>query len=141
MMNDLIAHIANASGLAEPDAQRALGILLNAADRQDAPLAAAVFRSVPGTRALAARTGAEIGAPTGEIARLIERTPGGRRRVVEHMFRALLDANLGHEHIGRVLPQIGLWMSENCGIEGVGQIGALIAQDGADAAAAAARAA
>jgi hypothetical protein len=31
-----------------------------------------MFRKVPGARVLAARTGDEIGAPTGEIARLID---------------------------------------------------------------------
>lgn len=141
MMNHLIAHIANANGLAEPLARQALGILLNGADRQGAPLAAIIFRTIPGARALAARTGSEIGAPTGEIARLIELTPGGRRRVVEHMFGALHMAGIDHEAAGRLLPSIGSWMKETYGIEGLGQLGALIANDGEINAAAAARAA
>lgn len=142
MMNDLTAHIAKANGLAEPLARHALGILLNCADRQGAPLASVMFRTIPGTRALAAAAGAEIGAPTGEIARMIELTPGGRRRVVEHMFGALRQAGIDHETMGRLLPSIGSWMHDVCGIEGMGQLGALIAHDGAEiAAAAAARAA
>lgn len=141
MINDLIAHIANTNGLEEPLARKALGILLNGADRQGAPLAAVTFRTVPGARALAASAGAETGAPTGEIARLIELTPGGRRRVVEHMFGALRTAGIDHETMGRLLPSIGSWMHDVCGIEGLGQLGALIAYDAETAAAAAARAA
>ncbi|ABI75596.1 hypothetical protein HNE_0813 [Hyphomonas neptunium ATCC 15444] len=141
MMNDLIAHIAKANGLAEPLARQALGILLNGADRQGAPLAAAVFRTLPGTRALAARSGSETGAPTGEIARLIELTPGGRRRVVEHMFASLRNAGLDHAAASRLLPTIGSWMQDMYGIEGLGQLGALIAHDAETSAAAAARAA
>lgn len=141
MMNDLIAHIAKANGLAEPLARQALGILLNCADRQGAPLAAAMFRAVPGTRALAARAGSDIGAPTGDIARLIEQTPGGRRRVVEHMFTALHAAGIDHAATGRLLPSIGAWLQDSCGLEGFGQLGAVIAQDGETGAETAARAA
>lgn len=141
MMNHLIAHIADTNGLEEPLARRALGILLNGADRQGAPLAAIIFRTIPGTRALAARTGSDIGAPTGEIARLIELTPGGRRRVVEHMFGALRNAGVDHDAAGRLLPSIGSWMQDTYGISGLGQLSALIAHDGEISAAAAARAA
>ncbi|MFN4023725.1 MAG: hypothetical protein ACK4MQ_02740 [Hyphomonas sp.] len=141
MLNDLIAHIAKANGLEEPLARRALGILLNGADRQGAPLSETVFRTVPGSRALAARIGSEIGAPTGEIARLIERTPGGRRCVVEHMLGSLLNAGIDHQIMGRLLPSIGAWMHDVCGIDGMGQLGALIAHDSEGTAASAARAA
>lgn len=141
MISDLTTHIARMNELPEALAERAVGILLNAADRQDAPLAKAVFRKIPGARVLSARVGAEIGAPTGEIARLIERTPGGRRHVVAQMFSALLAAGLGHDVISRILPQIGAWMLEQHGIDGLGNIGAVIAQDEADSAMAAVRAA
>ncbi len=129
MLTDLIAHIARTAGLGEPEARCAIGILLSSADRQGAPLAEAVFRQVPGSRTLAARSGAEHGAPTGEIARLIERTPGGRRCVVEQMFSALLQAGIDHTSTSRILPAIGVWMDENHGIAGLGQLGALIAHD------------
>lgn len=141
MINVLTAHIANTSGLEEPLAERAIGILLNGADRQGAPLAEAMFRAVPGARALAARAGSEIGAPTGEIARLIERTPGGRRCVVEHMLGALLAAGIDHAATGRLLPAIGDWLEQTYGVEGMGQLGALIAHDGELGSATAARAA
>lgn len=141
MMNNLIAHIASTNDLEEALAERAFGILLNSADRQGAPLAEAVFRHIPGTRALSARVGAELGAPTGDIARLIERTPGGRRCVVEDMFGALLEAGLGHSGLARMLPVIGAWMQDTCGVEGLGQLSAIIAHDGEISMAAAARAA
>ncbi len=141
MINDLIAHIANTNGLEESLARKTLGILLNAADRQGASLATVSFRTIPGARALAAQVGVEIGAPTGEIARLIELTPGGRRHVLEQMFSTLRNAGIDHETMGRLLPSIGSWMQETCGIEGMGQLGALIAHDVETSAASAARAA
>ena len=72
MLNDLTAHIANTSGLGAPASKKALGIVLNAAERQDSPFAAAMFKAIPATRKLSTRTGKDAGAPTGEIARLIE---------------------------------------------------------------------
>lgn len=138
MLNDLIAHIAKTNGFEEPLARQALGILLNSADRQGAPLAEGVFRHIPGARALSAEIGAQIGAPTGEIARLIERTPGGRRCVVEDMFGALLAAGLGHDGLAKTLPAIGAWMYGTYGVSGLGQLSAIIAHDGVNAAAAAA---
>ena len=137
MMNDLIAHLAKSGGLAEPTARQALGIFLNAAERQNAPLARAVFRAVPGTRQLAARAGSDIGAPVGDIARLIEQTPGGRRRVVEHMFSALHDTGLGHAEIARLPTEVGNWMAGRYGQTGLGDLGAIIAHDREPAAAAA----
>ena len=137
MMNDLIEHLAKSSGLAEPKARQALGIFLNAAERQDAPLASAVFRAVPGTRQLAARAGSDIGAPVGAIARLIEQTPGGRRRVVEQMFSALHAAGLGHAEIARLPTEVGNWMASHYGQNGLGDLGAIIAHDPEQVAAAA----
>lgn len=127
MLNDLTAHLAKTNGLEEPLARQALGIILNGAERQDAPLAAIVFRHVPGSRALAARTGSEIGAPVGDIARLIEKTPGGRRCVVQSMLSALHAAGLGHEAIAGLLPSISGYMNTVFGIEGLGHLGDLIA--------------
>jgi hypothetical protein len=129
MLSDLIAHLAKTNGLADPIARQALGIILNGADRQDAPLAAAVFCKIPGSRALAARTGSEIGAPVGEIARLIEKTPGGRRCVVQSMLSALHAAGLGHDEIAGLLPAIGGYMDTVFGIEGLGHLGDLITVD------------
>ncbi|MEZ5986515.1 MAG: hypothetical protein R3B94_11255 [Hyphomonas sp.] len=129
MMNDLTAHIAKTSGLAEPVARQALGIVLNAADRQTSPFAAAMFKSVPGARALAARTGSELGAPVGEIARMIEQTPGGKRRVAREMITALHGIGLDHKDIGALLPAISAHMEETHGLTGFGHLGDLIGSD------------
>ncbi|MFN4225574.1 MAG: hypothetical protein ACK4HR_04595 [Hyphomonas sp.] len=133
MMNDLIVHIASSNGLAQPVAQRALGIVLNSAERQDSPLAEILFRIVPGARTLAARTGDEIGAPTGEIARLIEQTPGGRRYVNVSMISALQEAGLDHKAIGTLLPSIGSWMQSVYGMNDIGHLGDLMSHAGTPA--------
>jgi hypothetical protein len=130
MMNDLTVHIASSNGLATPVAQRALGIVLNGAERQGSPLAEILFKKIPGARVLAARTGDEIGAPTGEIARLIERTPGGRRRVALSMISALQEAGLDHKAIGTLLPSIGSWMQSVYGMNDIGHLGDLMGQAG-----------
>lgn len=133
MMIDLIVHIASSNGLATPVAERALGIVLNGAERQGSPLADIVFRKVPGARTLAARTGAEIGAPTGDIARLIEQTPGGRRYVNVSMISALQDAGLDHKAIGTLLPSIGSWMQSVHGMKDIGHLGDLMSLAGSPA--------
>lgn len=133
MINDLLVHIASSNGLAQPVAQRALGIVLNGAERQGSPLADILFRKVPGARILAAQTGAEIGAPTGEIARLIEQTPGGRRRVALSMISALQDAGLDHKAIGTLLPSIGSWMQSAYGMKDIGHLGDLMSHAGSPA--------
>lgn len=130
MMIDLIAHIATCNGLGDNQAKRALGIVLNGAERQASPLAAFLFKKVPGARVLAARTGDEIGAPTGDIARLIEQTPGGRRRVAQSMISALHDAGLGHEQVGGLLPSIGSWVQSVYGMNDFGHLGDLMSHAG-----------
>ena len=87
-------------------------------------------KKVPGARVLAARTGDEIGAPTGEIARLIEQTPGGRRRVALSMISALQEAGLDHKQIGTLLPSIGSWMQSVYGMNDFGHLGDLIGHAG-----------
>ncbi len=141
MLNDLIAHIAKTNGLVDSTAKQALGIILNAAERQGSPAAPVMFRTVPGARTLAARTGSEIGAPVGEIARLIEQTPGGRRLVAVEMLASLHRIGLDHVAIGNLLPTIGTWMERTQGVEGFGHLGDLIAHDPAKGDTAAARAA
>lgn len=126
MMIDLIAHIATRNGLADTASKQALGIVLNGAERQGSPLAEVMFKKIPGARVLAARTGVEIGAPTGEIARLIEQTPGGRRRVALSMISALQDAGLDHKAIGNLLPSIGSWMQSVHGMNDFGHLGDLM---------------
>lgn len=129
MMNDLTAHIAKTNGLADPIAKQALGIVLNAAERQASPFADAMFKTLPGARALSARTGSELGAPVGEIARMIEQTPGGKRRVASEMITALHGIGLDHKDIGALLPAISTHMEEVHGLTGFGHLGDLIGSD------------
>ena len=129
MLIDLVKHVESETGLTQAKVRAALGILLNSADRQGAPLADEVFERIPGARPLAAKVGGELGAATGEIARLIERTPGGRRYVVAEMFRSLHSIGLGHEVIGHILPAISSFLQRNYGLESACNLGDLI-QDG-----------
>jgi len=140
MLNDITSHLAKNNGLSEETAKQALGIVLNAAERQQSPFADAMFKTIPGARALSARTGSEIGAPTGIIARLIEQTPGGKRTVAQAMITALHTIGLDHKAIGQLLPGISTYMDEQHGLTGFGHLGDLIGSD-LDAEAAEAKAA
>ena len=107
MLSEFIKHVASDTGLNQKTAKAALGIVLNAAERQGAPLADEIFERVPGARVLAANMGAQVGAATGVIARLIEQTPGGRRSVTEQMIRSLQREGLGNNEISALFPAIG----------------------------------
>ncbi len=141
MLKNMIKTCADDTGLTQVKAREAVGIVLNTAERQGSPLAEAVFRKMPGARTLSATTGAEQGAATGVIARLIEQTPGGRRHVGEGMFASLHEAGLGHKQISQLLPAISKYMQITYGMEAFGHIGDLVVADmltGADRTAAAA---
>lgn len=125
MMIDLVRHVETETGLTQIKARAALGIVLNAADRQGAPLAEELFKTLPGARTLSAQVGNEIGAATGDIARLIEMTPGGRRYVTTQMIRSLQEIGLGHDTIGKVMPAIGSFMETTYGKTGFAHIGDL----------------
>ena len=140
MLTDITAHIAKTNGLSDSTAKQALGIVLNAAERQESPFATAMFKTIPGARTLAARTGSDIGAPTGIIARLIEQTPGGKRIVAQSMISELHKIGLDHKAIGHLLPSISTYMEAHHGLTGFGHLGDLIGAD-MDALAAAAKAA
>ncbi len=139
MLNDLITHIANSNGLREPIAKQVLGVVLNAAERQASPFADALFKTVPGARALAARTGSDFGAPTGEIARLIEQTPGGRMLVAKGLLSNLHRLGLDHNAIGRLLPTLSQYMADVHGQTGFGHLGDLIGGESAESYAQSAR--
>ena len=123
MLADFIKHIASDTGLNQKKAKAALGIVLNAAERQGAPFADEIFERIPGARTLAASMGAHVGAATGVIARLIEQTPGGRRAVTEQMIRSLQREGLGNNEIGALFPAIGAFASSVFGVRGVGHLG------------------
>ena len=67
--------------------------------------------------------GATVGASTGVIARLIERTPGGRMAVAEQVIRDLHKAGLGNKEIGKLFPAIGKYAESAFGVTGVGHLG------------------
>jgi hypothetical protein len=123
MLSGFIKHVSKCCGLPAKKAEAAIGIVLNAADRQGAPLADEIFERVPGARTLAASMGAQIGAATGVVARLIERTPGGRLAVTEQVIRDLHQQGLGNEEIGRLFPAIGTYAATTFGVTGVGHLG------------------
>ncbi|MEZ5938029.1 MAG: hypothetical protein R3C52_07390 [Hyphomonadaceae bacterium] len=123
MLADFISHIASHAGVTTIQARAALGIVLNAADRQGAECAREIFERVPGARTLAARMGAETGAATGVIARLIEQTPGGRAEVAASLIRALHDQGLGHAEVAAVFPAISSFAESEFGVRGLGHLG------------------
>lgn len=123
MLAEFVKHIASDTGLSQKKAKAALGIVLNAADRQGTPFAWEIFERVPGARTLAAEMGAHVGAATGVIARLIEQTPGGRRNVTEQTVRNLQREGLGTREIGALLPAIGAFAESMFGVTGVGHLG------------------
>lgn len=123
MITEFIAHVSDATGLPSETAEAAVGIVLNAADRQGMPMAEEIFERVPGARTLAAGMGGQIGAATGIIARMIERTPGGRVVVAEQVVRDLHRIGLGNHEIGRLFPAIGTYAGSVLGVPGVGHLG------------------
>ncbi|MEM6627456.1 MAG: hypothetical protein AAF719_12190, partial [Pseudomonadota bacterium] len=77
-------------------------------------------------RSLSSTIGADVGAATGVIARLIEKTPGGRSLVAANMLRDLQKAGLGHDQIGKLLPAIGDFAASKYGLRGFGHLGDLL---------------
>lgn len=132
MLAALIDHVAREADLAPAKAVDAVGIVLNAADRQGAEMAARIFQNVAGARTLAACMGAETGAATGVIARLIEQTPGGQVNVAEDMIRSLQRAGLGHREIGALLPAMGSFADNSCGLWGSGHLGDVLGRRDAE---------
>jgi hypothetical protein len=123
MLNAFINEVSKTAGLTHAKAEAAIGIVLNAAERQGAPIADEFFERIPGARTLAATMGSQIGAPTGVVARLIERTPGGRMAVVERLMADLHSVGLGPTEIGRLFPAIGKFSQSAFGVSGVGHLG------------------
>ena len=130
MLDTLIGHVAKTAGIEAQTSREALGIIMNAAERQGAPFAEAMYEKVPGSRTLAATMGAEVGAATDEIARLIEQTPGGRRHVTAMMISDLQARGLGHQSIGEILPAISRFAEQQLGLEGFGHLGDLLGSPG-----------
>ncbi len=128
MLSDFITHISSDTGLSQKKAKAALGIVLNAAERQGTPFAHEIFERIPGARTLAAEMGSQVGAATGVIARLIEQTPGGKRAVTEQTIRNLQKEGLGNNDIGALFPAISAFAGSVFGIAGVGHLGDIFGQ-------------
>lgn len=126
MLADLISHIAAHTALTQADARAALGVVLNAADRQGTEFARELFGRIPGARTLAASMGADVGAAAGEIARLIEQTPGGRAYVAEDLVRALHAKGLGHNEVAALFPAIQSFMESEYGLHAAGHLGDIL---------------
>jgi hypothetical protein len=131
MLADFISHIAAHAGLSQAEARAALGVVLNAADRQGADFARDIFERMPGARTLAAKMGADIGAATGDIARLIERTPGGKAYVAEDLIRALQAQGLGNSQVAALFPAIQSFSDSEFGIRSAFHLGDALAGVGA----------
>ncbi len=123
MLKKFVNYIAGETELNSDMARSALGIVLNAADRQGSQFATLVFENIPGARTLSATSGVDVGAATGIIARLIEQTPGGRSAVAFQMVRDLQNVGLGNEQISKLMPTIADFARAELGYEGVGHIG------------------
>lgn len=128
MLAEFVNHVAQATRTDTAKALDAIGIVLNAADRQGAPMASLIFERIAGARTLAACMGAETGAATGVIARLIEQTPAGQSAVAEKMLLSLLKTGLGHAQIGALLPAIGEFAETRLGLDGLGHMGDVLGQ-------------
>lgn len=126
MMKDLIKHVSKATGLSQKEARVALGIVLNATERQGSAFTTALYKKMPGARTLSARIGDETGAASGVIARLIEQTPGGRMSVATNMIRNLQKKGLGHTEIAAIFPAISSFCEERYGLKGFGHLGDLL---------------
>ena len=132
MMKALIKHISSRTGLSQKDSRVALGIVLNATERQGSAFTTALYKKMPGARTLSAKTGDETGAATGVIARLIEQTPGGRMAVATSMIRNLQKAGLGHSEIAGIFPAVSSFCEEKYGLKGFGHLGDLLGNGKAD---------
>ena len=78
MLSAFINEVSKTAGITRAKAEAAIGIVLNAAERQGAPIAAEVFERHPGARPRAAPSGAQTGPPTGVRARRLQRSAGRR---------------------------------------------------------------
>ena len=128
MMVDFEKYVAERIGVTQQSARAAIGILLNAAERQGSPMAEFVFQRIPGARTLAARSGDAVDAPTGVIARLVEQTPGGRSAVAFKLADDLLRVGLGPHQSGNLIPVVSDFLRARLGFDAIGHLGDLLGQ-------------
>ena len=125
MLNQLVDYIAQEVRISRAEAAQAVGVLLNAADRQGAAFAQELFALLPGAREAADRAGAEMGAGAGVVARLIDRSPAGRAAMIEQAMRALHRQGLGSRQIGQLPRAIAGFVQARLGTAPDVTVGAL----------------
>lgn len=133
MLKDLIDAVATDTGMSKTTTRQALGIVLNASERQGSTFTRELYKKMPGARTLAAKTGDEIGAATGTIARLIEQTPGGRMAVATTMIRNLQKAGLGHSEIAGIFPAVSDFCKTRYNLTGFAHLGDLLGNGAVEA--------
>lgn len=126
MLKDLVKSVATETGMTQKAARNALGIVLNASERQGSPFTTELYKKLPGARTLSAKAGDKTGAATGIIARLIEQTPGGRMAVATSMIRDLQKSGLGHSEIAGIFPAVSKFCDETYGLTGFAHLGDLL---------------
>lgn len=126
MLKDLVKAVADETGMTQKKTREALGIVLNASERQGTPFTTELYKKIPGARTLAAKAGDETGAATGIIARLIEQTPGGRMAVATTMIRNLQKAGLGHSEIAGIFPAVSQFCEAKYGLKGFANLGDIL---------------
>ena len=107
MLNSLIAEASERADIDDATARRAIGIVLNAAERQGSEMIETVFADFPEARRLSVVTARDEQTPVGSIARLIEQTPGGRRHVALDMISRLHKLGLGHKAVAEIMAATG----------------------------------
>ena len=123
MLKDLVKTVSTETGMTQKATRKALGIVLNASERQGSEFTTKLYQKLPGARTLAAKAGDDTGAASGVIARLIEQTPGGRMAVATTMIRNLQKAGLGHSEIAGMFPAISNFCDEKYGLKGFAHLG------------------
>ena len=126
MLKHLIRHVAQTTGLNGQTSRAALGILLSASDRQGSPFMKELNQRFPAVRKLVNQSRQVYGGAKGEIAQLIEQTPGGRMAVATTMIRNLQKAGLGHSEIAGIFPAVSSFCEEKYGLKGFGHLGDLL---------------
>lgn len=126
MLKHLIRHVAQTAGLNGQTSRAALGILLSASDRQGSPFMKELNQRFPAVRKLVNQSRQVYGGAKGEIAQLIEQTPGGRMAVATTMIRNLQNLGLSHQQIAGLFPAVSSYYETNYGIKGFAHLGDLL---------------
>jgi hypothetical protein len=117
MLQSVIDDIASRCRIPADIAEKALGSLIAASERQGAPFSSAILSAAPDARRLADAAMAD--APRGALARLIERTPGGRVAVIQQMLTQLRQLGLGPNDTGALISAAAEACATHLGVAGL----------------------